>query len=88
MGYQIEYHMQTMKIIKTGGRKNILHLIGFFCLLFIGLIGLHFGGAYLESMLLGKGHEVSTAAEQMAREIENGASFREAIQTFCYEVSQ
>ncbi len=88
MGYQIEYHMQTMKIIKTGGRKTIFQMIGFFCLLFIGLIVLHFGGAFLESILLGQGHEVSAAAEQMAQEIENGASFREAIEVFCYEVSE
>ena len=86
MGYRMEYDMQSIRFLKTRKGSKLLRR----SLLIVGCITgsllLHFGSAYLEGILFGQGNAASVYAEEIALQLKDGASLKDAVEVFYTEV--
>lgn len=85
MGYQMEYHMQTIKFSKAKKQNKFLRYTGVALAAMVAITLLHFGCLFLETILHGQGN-ITVAADQMVEEIEKGASLKDAVAVFCSEI--
>jgi len=85
MGYQIEYHLQQIQYTKSKEKRK-LTVFGAVCLLSFCLLAIHFVAVVLQTVISGQWGETVAASEQMVHALQNGSSFKEAVQVFCTEL--
>lgn len=85
MAYQIEYDMQTIRVIKRNRKNELLSGIMLAVFLTVSAICGHFGGMVLESFL-SRRSAAHTAAEQLVEDLQSGEKLQDAVASFCAEL--
>lgn len=78
----MEYNLGSITYTDQTKRKNRLSFFLMVALLIFTASMAHFIGVFLQDKLI-----VETAAEQMAEDLQNGSSLRDAAEAFCVSIS-
>ena len=88
MSYQMEYGLQSIQIRKFRKKKSNTRWLSMTAVILLGAILMHTVGMWLLSTILTPDQVVRDASEQMVRDIQDGSSFYDAVETFYGSISQ
>lgn len=88
MAYQIEYDKNRVITIRKDFKKELLYGLLLVFTLVTGMIVTHFGGAFLQKIILGDKQQTHVATEQLVVDIQSGIPIQDAVQTFYAELTQ
>lgn len=86
MSYQLEYNLESLKIINNPKNRKYIKFYFILTALVIGTITAHFLGVAFENFMITPSHSAQAAANELAENLRDGVSVQDAFQTFCIAV--
>lgn len=88
MGYQIEYAMDKVHVVRKNAKSELLTGIIFVVMLVIGTVGVQLCSIFIQKLFFEHGGHVMAATEQLVEDLRSDVEVIDAVQAFYTELAK